>query len=256
MSSLHLSSHAIPLRAPEYCYFTITKPSHISSEQYKLALLKKGIVIISLGFKDDSATTMERIVSQLGQVHEHDSQGRTVWDVKIGGQTGHEAMAISHSDNEFCLHNDGAFELDMPGYFGLYVVESDKLGGGNNILVCADRVIENLSEKTFRLLSSKKFRLRVPEEFHKNDDFIEATLIDDNHAFRYRHDIIERSSCTAEELEALKELELQLSLPQNMIKVSLEDGQIMLLDNQRYLHARTRIKDKNRHLKRIRFNMP
>ncbi|BBM02482.1 TauD/TfdA family dioxygenase [Microbulbifer sp. GL-2] len=256
MSSLHFSSHAIPLRIPNYCCFKLDSYSEIEYESYKVALLKKGIVLICLGFSDDSAEIMKDIVNTIGLIHEHDALGRTVWDVKIGGETGEEALAISHSDREFSLHNDGAFEQEMPGYFGLHVVRADTLGGGENILVCADRIVESLTEETFQLLSSRKFKLRVPEEFRKVSNFIEASLIDESHGFRYRYDIIERDLCSPEELEALNELELKISLPHNMFKVHLGNNQILLLDNRRYLHARTRIKDKKRHLKRIRFNMP
>ncbi|WP_020411349.1 TauD/TfdA family dioxygenase [Microbulbifer variabilis] len=256
MSSLHLSSHAIPLRVPDYCCFNLGSNSDYEYESYKIALLKKGIVLIRLGFPDDSAEIMKNIISTIGLIHEHDGRGRTVWDVRIGGETGDEALAISHSDREFNLHNDGAFEQEMPGYFGLHVVRADTLGGGESVLVCADRIIESLSERAFQVLSNKRFRLRVPEEFHKKASFIEATLIDESHGFRYRYDIIERSLCSKDELEALSELELKISLPHNMFRFHLGDNQILLLDNRRYLHTRTKIKDKKRHLKRIRFNMP
>lgn len=256
MSSLYFSSHAMPLRVPSYCCFELGSCSDIEYESYKIALFKKGIALIHLKFSDDSAEVMEDIVNTIGLVHEHDSMGRTVWDVRIGGETGDEALAISHSDREFFLHNDGAFESEMPGYFGLFVVHADMYGGGENILVCADRIIESLSDKTFQVLSSSKFKLRVPEEFRKSSEFIEASLIDESHGFRYRYDIIEREYCSSDELDALRELELKISLPHNMFKVRLNNNQILLLDNRRYLHARTGIKDRKRHLKRIRFNMP
>ncbi|ROS05495.1 TfdA family taurine catabolism dioxygenase TauD [Sinobacterium caligoides] len=256
MSSLHLMPYATTLRVPQYCRFDIDSAESIDYEPYKYALLKKGIAIINLNFADNAAKIMNDIVNEIGLVHEHDSMGRTVWDVKVGGETGKESLAISHGDQEFSLHNDGAFEKEMPGYFGLYVVRADKFGGGINVLINTDKIIESLSEASFDILSTHKFKLRVPEEFHKDEEFIHAPLIDENHGFRYRHDIIERDCCSQAELEALAELELQLSLPQNMLKVCLQDQQILLLDNRRFLHARTQVKDKKRHLKRIRFNMP
>ena len=256
MSSLHLTDYASELRIPQYCCFELNTPRETNLSKYKLALLKKGIVVISLEFSDNAADVMNTIVSEIGIVHEHDSRGRTIWDVKVGGETGNESLAISHSDSEFSLHTDGAFEEETPGFFGLYVVRADRYGGGESVIVSADKLIENLSNETFFLLSNRKFRLRVPAEFQKSADYINETLIDQNHCFRYRHDIIDRSCCSKDEIKALSELELQLSLPQNMLKFNLKERQILLLDNRRYLHARTKIKDKKRHLKRIRFNMP
>ena len=255
MSSLHLSLHAKHFRAPEYCMFETSNSENLTYDAYRMALIKKGIVLITLNFADITAKVMNNIVLNIGEAHEHDSLGRTVWDVRIGGETGEELLAISHSDKEFSLHNDGAFESKMPGYFGLYVVHADQFGGGINILVSSDRIIENLSDQAFKILSKNNFKIRVPTEFRKEVYYIESSLIDANHYLRYRHDIIDRSFCSQEELEALTELELQLSLPQNMLKVSLNKGQILLLDNRRFLHARTKIKDPKRHLRRIRFNM-
>lgn len=256
MSSLHLIEHSLDLRIPKYCCFDHVSPETLNCQDYLFALLKKGIVIINLDSPDNSADIMNQIVSEIGIVHEHDSQGRTVWDVKVGGQTGSEKLAISHNDSEFLLHTDGAFEEQTPGFFGLYVVRADRCGGGESVIVNAEKVIENLSDTSFKLLCKTKFRLRVPLEFHKEADYIYETLIDENLSLRYRHDIIDREACTPEQLTALAELELQLALPQNMLKLNLKDQQIMLLDNRRYLHARTKIKDKKRHLKRIRFNIP
>ncbi|MGK0271065.1 MAG: alpha-ketoglutarate-dependent taurine dioxygenase [Cocleimonas sp.] len=256
MSSLHLIEHSLNLRIPQYCCFDHTQSEELDCQDYLFALQKKGIVIINLDSPDNSADIMNKIVAEIGIVHEHDSQGRTIWDVKVGGETGSESLAISHNDSEFLLHTDGAFEEKTPGFFGLYVVRADRCGGGESVIVNAEKLIENLSETTFNLLSTTKFRLRVPLEFHKESDYICETLIDQNLGLRYRHDIIDRAYCSKEELTALAELELQLALPHNMLKLNLKDQQIMLLDNRRYLHARTKIKDRERHLKRIRFNIP
>jgi alpha-ketoglutarate-dependent taurine dioxygenase len=92
--------------------------------------------------------------------------------LKLGGETGRESLAISHNDSEFLLHTDGAFEEKTPGFFGLYVVRADRFGGGESVIVNAEKLIENLSETTFNLLSTTKFRLRVPLEFHKELDYI------------------------------------------------------------------------------------
>ena len=256
MSSLHLIEHALNLRVPQYCTFEITSQVKLNYQHYLHALLKKGMVLITLDFADNAADVMNDIVSQIGTVHEHDAQGRTVWDVRVGGETGKECLAITHSDKEFALHTDGAFEEITPGFIGLYVVTADRFGGGENVLVNTDKLIESLSDETFNLLSTRKFKLHVPQEFRKELDYINGTLIDADHGLRYRHDIIDRLSCEPDELKALSELELQLSLPQNMVKIKLKERQILLLDNRRYLHARTKIEDNKRHLKRIRFNIP
>jgi hypothetical protein len=88
MSSLHLIEHSLNLRIPQYCCFDHTQSEELDCQDYLFALQKKGIVIINLDSPDNSADIMNKIVAEIGIVHEHDSQGRTIWDVKVGGRNG------------------------------------------------------------------------------------------------------------------------------------------------------------------------
>ena len=256
MSNLYLSHYAADVRTPGYCHFTIDGKSNINFKLIKLALIQKGLAIIKLSFHDNEAEILQDIVSNIGEAHEHDDKGRIIWDVKVGGQDGMENLAISHSDNEFVFHNDCAFEQKIPDFIGLQAVKADIYGGGHSVLISVDSLIEKLSPQSYQTLLTQKYRILVPLEFKKDINQINATLIDNNNFIRYRKDIIDRTACNQEQLDALDELELKMALPDNMAKLMLNSGEILLLDNRRYLHARTKILDKSRHLKRVRFNMP
>lgn len=87
----------------------------------------------------------------------------------------------------------------------------------------------------------------------KQQHFIEAAIIDERGNFRYRQEVIRLDNCSAEELQAIARLESLLQNPNFIQSIFLKTGTIVIFDNRRFLHGRTKVKDKNRHLKCIRF---
>lgn len=249
-----LYSDSNPIKLPAECYTTIPDlQAAIPYLQYMQILQKHGMMIITLDFDDHSGQILEKIANLLGNPHVHDSQGRAIWDVKVGGQTGTESLAKSHKLSEFIFHTDCSYEEVIPDYFGLYVVQHDTLGGGKNLIIDGYTLLQHLSTESFDALLNVPIKINVPEEFKKDKEFIMAPIIDQSHNIRYRHELIDFASLTDKQTQAIAELEKLIHSPLLNRSLSLKKRQIVLLDNKRYLHARTLIKDKNRHLKRIRF---
>jgi len=103
------------------------------------------------------------------------------------------------------------------------------------------------------------FNLRVPAEFDKGVEGHVGALLDVSKGYnklRYRHDVTtpldRKAKACLEELESvLKEHdeELRVVVGSDVMR----DGTVILLDNARWLHARSEIRDQRRHLRRLRW---
>jgi len=69
---------------------------------------------------------------------------------------------------------------------------------------------------------------------------------------RYRRKIIDEQLCP-EAVPALDELDAAISAVEPL-RMRLRSGTILLLDNARFLHARSEVRDPERHLLRMRFS--
>ena len=244
-----------PLKIPQFCYQNIITKNNavVDIQKYIQILNKTGILVISLEFDEVDGSTMESIVGAIGHAHTHNSEGRALWDIRSGGVDGNESLARSHKLHEFILHTDCSYEEQIPDFFGLYVAQHDEFGGGKNLLVDGSTLIQHLSAEALNILQTEKLKIIVPPEFKRNTDYIYAYVIDKNFNIRYRKEIIDLTDASGAVIFALDELERLCDSPVLNRSLELKKNTILLLDNKRYLHARTAIKDKNRHLKRIRF---
>ena len=242
------------LKIPAFCYRSLAHAnSMLDLAAYTYALNKIGILIINLEYQDPDGATMQNIVNAIGTPHTHDGLDRTVWDIKLGGVHGSESLARSHKLDEFILHTDCSYEANVPDFFGLYVISSDNLGGGKNLIIDGSTLIQHLSSSALKVLQSETVKIIVPLEFRKNIEYIYAHVIDENFNMRYRRELMDLSTASDDFMLALDELERLCHSPALNRTLELPKDAILFLDNKRYLHARTTIKDPSRHLKRIRF---
>lgn len=155
---------------------------------------------------------------------------------------------------------DCSFEDSPPRYFGLHVIRKDRHGGGKLRLVHTESILENISCESIDVLQSSSYKIKVPQEFHKDVDHIVGPLLssDGRRKLRYRQDIIE--PLTSQAAVALEELERSLQICEDadgIVKLVggdvMKDGCIILLDNARWLHARTPVNDPKRWLRRVRW---
>lgn len=242
------------LRLPAHCYQTIDSLHEtFNLPFFQNIVIQTGVLHITLNYTDSSGQTLEKLSQLMGKIHTHDTQGRVLWDVICGGTNGNEQLAISHQDNEFLMHTDCSYEYNVPDYFGLQVIQPDKIGGGVNLLVDGHILVQQLSEKSLQVLQNEKVKIRVPTEFKKDTDAVNVAIIGKNFDIQYRGDLIERHLLSEEQHVALDEFESLCYSPTIARSIFLEKNTILIIDNKRFLHARTRIKDRSRHLKRVRF---
>ncbi|CAF3704322.1 unnamed protein product [Rotaria sp. Silwood1] len=161
-------------------------------------------------------------------------------------------LARSQTNEEFPFHTDCSYESNPPEYVALFVLEQDQLGGGQFEVIQVSDIVNNLSEASKTILLTENFKIAVPMEFRKvkDVDHIYGPILLDHNEIRYRPDIV-----LDHKSAALNELESIISrIPKHAPKY--EKYTMILLNNRKYLHARTKILDPRRHLLRIRFNKP
>ena len=123
--------------------------------------------------------------------------------------------------------------------------------------------MERLTENEVELLRKTKVKIKIPKEFRSSKskfNCIESTILSSNTSpilVRYRHDILlENENLSIDYKKALEKFENLIDMEKSdLIKYfNLEDNQILLVDNSRWLHGRTKIFDVDRHFVRVRFN--
>ena len=193
------------------------------------------------------------IIEKLGGqcLTHNEDQNSLVWHVHPTEKTSNETVARSHTSDEFPFHTDCSYEEKPPEYMALFVLEEDHYGGGQLEIISLQDILEQLSEQTKEILLNEKFRILIPNEFRKcsNIDHINASILFERDKIRFRSDILPEQNFN----EHLNELNSIINKVKRF-QPKLSQYSMIILNNQKYLHARTQILDSNRHLLRIRFN--
>ncbi|KAL8744581.1 MAG: hypothetical protein Q9190_003194 [Brigantiaea leucoxantha] len=233
------------------------------------ALHGPGIALVDLKFSDADSEYLQDLVLGLGENHNHgppithSSTRGWFWDVTPKQAAAHHARSESHLN--FPWHTDCSYESHPPQFFALHVLHADRHGGGTLSALNVARILGKLRPTAYESLRRDEFRIRVPPEFAKGLDSIAGCLVgtvkeEPDLRIRFRSDIIQPQSERAS--DALKALNQILSLGReadvqdvqlNLSPEMLPDNTIVLMDNGRWLHARTEVRDPRRHLRRIRW---
>ncbi|OJJ47065.1 hypothetical protein ASPZODRAFT_131998 [Penicilliopsis zonata CBS 506.65] len=238
---------------------------------YRKALIKNGIVAIELKFDDPASQFLVDLVAAMQfKADKHSDTQGVLWDVKLNDAgvlstgTGKAARSISHSLNEFDWHTDGAFETKPTRFFGLHIIHPDKMGGGVFRVARAEELVALLSPRTVATLNNSWFTLRVPPEFHKGVSTVQGKVLEidpvsGDALVRYRRDIfLDPPSSNEEASAAVRELMGRLgdaeAIGEAIPAIVFKENVVILMDNARFLHSRTEIKDPRRWLRRIRFH--
>ena len=227
---------------------TYTSEEDFSTDDYTHAMSETGVFVAQFSKPID----ILKVIQKIGKPHSHNGDGAYVWDIKpIPGKTS-ATVARSQTNEEFVFHTDCSFEFPPPTYVALYVIQEDRLGGGITQLVKFEDVERLLPGNTVQILRTL-YKVKIPKEFFKGQEYIEASIIYGNHQISFRRDCIVNSECTSEQLKALDVLEEIIQRKELSRNLLLKNGSVLFLDNTRYLHARTAILDDSRHLQRIRY---
>lgn len=249
--------------------------THIAS--INTALQRFGVAIVDLQFQDPHSVYLHHLVQSLCKHHNHgppithSSTEGWFWDVRPKPEKTVN-QARSESMFNFPWHTDCSFESAPPQFFALHVLHADRNGGGTFSALSTSDVMAKLTPNVRQCLTRPEFQITVPPEFAKGVDSIIGNLacqsVKDRHGrlmmrFRYRADITQPLSNQAE--EALRELNAVLTpspggagadidhIKMDLTPQILPDNSIVLMDNGRWMHARNEVKDKRRHLRRIRW---
>ena len=241
------------------------------TRMYAQAIREYGICGIEIGWQDPESQFMLDVVEHMGcKPDTHSSTQGALWDVKYKPEgvhsedTGKKAVSISHSMGEFAWHTDAAFEENPTRFFGFHIIHPDKQGGGVFRILKAEDLSRLLSPQAVDVLSSHEFDLKVPPEFFKGKNTVKGKLLDvdpvTGRAYvRYRSDILhDPPSADADANAAIQELKGLLEDPagvgEHVPGFVFKENMVLLMDNARYLHSRTDIKDPKRWLRRVRFH--
>ena len=229
-----------------------------------------GIALIDLHFSDTGSEYLRSLILGLVESHrhsppiEHSTTRGWFWDVRPKKkEAAHQAR--SESSLDFPWHTDCSYESQPPRFFALHVLHADRNGGGTLSALEASQIVRKLSPDARAALLKPEFKITVPPEFDKGVAsitdrlLVEASNRTDFH-IRFRADIIEPTTTHAERgLHELNRL-LDPRAPSiindarlDLTAQDMPDNTIILMDNSRWLHARTEVKDPCRHLRRIRW---
>jgi len=226
--------------------------------------------------RDVAISVLQHIFSHPFQLHRHSNDVGFFWDVKPksisasspAASQSAESLPRSHKMDQFEFHTDCCYESDPPRFVGMFCLRGDKFGGGLSSILSVDDVLSHLSPDDIEVLSETDFPIKVPLEFYKGGKSVlhEPLLLHDEEKrgkeksvnkfiLRYRSDIVDKSALTSAQLRALENLENQIGKRELRDEFLLDDSSLLLVDNGKLLHARSKVLDADRHLLRARFNV-
>lgn len=167
----------------------------------------------------------------------------------------------------FPWHTDCSYEEQPTRYFALQVLRPDRCGGGVLSILDVGKLGRLLSPAAKAALMRLEYRVTTPPEFIKTPErqalVVRVAAPGEpgvwDMAMRYREDILTPLSEGA--AKALSDVKGILSSKEAVSRLTLQltaadlpERSILVVDNRRWLHARTAVRDPMRHLRRIRWD--
>lgn len=267
----------VPSIVPELnaCHLGDSQDKNHVSQVYRI-LNYRGILKVNLKFTDNDCHYLRQLIQSLHQNHDHGlpinhsaSRG-WFWDVRPVQRTKEPAarnnkqfhQARSETMNNFPWHTDCSYEHSPPRFFALQVLHPDQCGGGILSILPVHRLYCRLSSSSQMALCAPEYRIQVPPEFIKSNGprSILGPVLNTRPwpQLRFREDIFTPLTDRAKvAMEDLKSLLLGPHIQTEVLHLTpelLPRESIILLDNRRWLHARSEVKDPNRHLRRVRWD--
>ncbi|KAI5779663.1 hypothetical protein DFH27DRAFT_586425 [Peziza echinospora] len=229
------------------------------------SLLEHGLAVVDMQFDDPDSNYVLKLIDHLdlGEEISHSSTHGVLWDVRpVEGMTS-VTSARSMTMESFPWHTDCSYEARPPRYFALHILHRDRFGGGVLRLMSTESIVSRLTPQSREVLQKNIFSVTVPEEFRKDEDKMEiiAPVLAREKGtglwkIRYRRDIVE--GLTPEAKKAVEELDRVTVMDgyghaRALGEDVMRDRAIVLLDNARWLHARSDVRDPQRWLRRARW---
>jgi hypothetical protein len=190
---------------------------------------------------------------------------RVLWDVKVRATTRGPFTTFSEDDGEAELHTDNGFSADPESIFFLYVVRAAGCGGGTSYFANGRHIRDSLARTSrgrdaLDLLREARVPFRVPPVFCHDPDVPEynaAPVFAGRPKMRFRQDVILRG-LDANPAPGNGEIRDAVNLVADAARSvrttdrALPAGSIAFVDNHDALHGRSRFRDAERHLIRVR----
>lgn len=226
------------------------------------------VVVRNLGFEDyepdTRASLLLALTSAIGMPTDHAKDRRVLWPIIERAPRPGRVRTFSERTGEAPFHTDSAFSPEPELYNGLYVVRRAGCGGGLSRLISAQAVIDRVAAsedgaRCIKLLRTLRFPFHIPEAFFRGGSrVITAPILADKPMIRFRPDSIQTGFeampelATADHRWAFRKIWEAIESHPDVLEYMLEDGEFIVFDNHRLLHARGDYTDPLRHLVRIR----
>ncbi len=227
-------------------------------------LQKQGYCLIKTGLTDEQSILDYHLeVSKaIGPLREH-NQGMEdyIWPICLKASES-ELITFSEHDKEAELHTDSQYSEIPERYMGLSCIHPASCGGGANYLLDSERLLPEIqSDNELYEALSLIYPIAIPDIFQSTGHTtIEKPLIDRYPKFRYRYDTIKKGLQLKEtpthdiRWKVLTNLNELIENSPLIERITLAQGDILLVDNHRVLHGRTSFTDPHRLLYRIRID--
>lgn len=204
----------------------------------------------------------------VGNPVEHNINKRDyVWKITPRKNLG-SFPTFSEHNLEASLHTDTQYRLNPEKYVSLCTIKKAKCNGGKLILLDMHDVLQTLQKTNYGknclfVLQNTMFPFVVPTVFRENknkQELIFAPVISENFQLRYRFDTIKEGlkACGISEKDekfwSLNFFQDHITYHPCLKELSVQEGEIVFLDNQRVMHGRTKFDDLNRLLLRVRID--
>ncbi|KAL1409567.1 hypothetical protein Q8F55_003552 [Vanrija albida] len=225
----------------------VTAPDDAELSAVRAALASHGLAILHLPAEDPTSAHLLALASALGSPLPHSSAHGALWDVTPSAASG----ARSHGTQVFPWHTDCSFEAAPPRFFGLHVVRADRFRGGQLRLLAVPDLLAALSASARAALQRDEFEFAVPAEFDKGTRATRGRVLTPDGRLRWRRDMMR--GLTPEAEAALAEVDAALAAEDGRAFGDMRAGVVLLVDNARWLHARSTVRDMTRLLRRVRW---
>lgn len=204
-----------------------------------------------------------KLIQFIGIPSDHKDQASPVWRV-TPQKTDGRMPTFSELAMEAPYHSDSSFSENPEDYVALLMVHKADTGG-DSLVFSVEKILSELAKtpegrRCIEALSTHALPFKVPEAFLGAGSPVVWKKIFEGDNIRYRFDCIKAGlksypEVSAEVLWALNYFEIFLKTSQEPTQLTLEAGDILVVDNKKFLHARTGFSDLKRLALRVRFNL-
>ena len=224
----------------------------VSKELLLAGLDKTGIVLLS-DIEPDSPDELLRVGQMLGSINvgiDEELLGPVVMHLRYSSDNAQKNHLPAYFTSDFFpLHTDVSYVPDPPRFMLLHCVHPDPEGGGVSILADCNKALSLLPDSDYDMIGQQVFSFLYPPNCPEGQS--KPYAISGKKLWRYTHS----SMCFPEEATSAVE-RFNQGLSDVSIRLLLERGDLLILDNHRVVHGRTAYKQghhelQGRHIMRL-----